>query len=383
MTPAYTPKSVAVVTLVGLFNYGNLLQRRAVDLKLRERGCDPVFLSFQDDSAQRCVIRAARIVAKEVLGRRKIRPPECSMSPERLSRFRIFSSSMAERLVYHDGVRSLKSETNLSGYLPETYDAYVAGSDQIWNPDMYGGSRIGLLRFVAPESRRIALSASFGVSELPPRHRTEYCEALDAFGSISVREEAGAEIVESLIGRRPSVLCDPTLALPREEWECMANDSLNPSGPYVFTYLLGETDSWREDLFADLAKAYGGSSSAATVARLSCRDDGFQLPAGPAEFIALIAGAEHVVTDSFHCALFAALFERPLSIVHRAETGPSMFSRLETLSDKLGLWGKVVDQDGEPDLDAAADYSGVAERIAAERTAFDAYLDEALGAVRL
>lgn len=188
-----------------------------------------------------------------------------------------------------------------------------------------------------------------------------------------MREDAGADIVESLIGVRPPVLCDPTLMLRRSQWEHLADDMLNPSSPYVFTYLLGERNSWQDGLSDSLATHY-----AAKVIRMSDRDHVEQLPAGPAEFIALIAGARHVVTDSFHCALFAALFERPLTIVHRAGDGSSMFSRLETLSIKLGLEGKIVEPGGEPDLNAAADYTNLAGNLAVERAVFDAYLDDML-----
>lgn len=75
------------------------------------------------------------------------------------------------------------------------------------------------------------------------------------------------------------------------------------------------------------------------VISLTDRDDGSELPAGPAEFISLIKNATFVVTDSFHAAVFSSIFETPLSIVHR--DGVSMFSRLQTLAEKLGTENKI------------------------------------------
>ena len=87
---------------------------------------------------------------------------------------------------------------------------------------------------------------------------------------------------------------------------------------------------------------------------LTDRDDGSELPAGPAEFISLIKNATFVVTDSFHAAVFSSIFETPLSIVHR--DGVSMFSRLQTLAEKLGTENKIYNG-GTLSLETASDYA--------------------------
>ena len=94
--------------------------------------------------------------------------------------------------------------------------------------------------------------------------------------------------------------------------------------------------------------------------------------AGPAEFIDLIDNATHVVTDSFHAAVFSSILKTPLTIVHR-EGGASMFSRLEQLSGMLGIEEKVYGSPGY-DLSRAGDYEGVYEAIARERAHFIDYL---------
>lgn len=355
-------KKVAIVTLPGSFNYGNLLQKMAVQLAVRRRGLEPATLEFRDVSLAR---RAKDFVKLRLYGLACM--PDLMLRPERRARFSSFVLGIEMREV------NRAADVGAGGF-----DWFLCGSDQVWNPGYLDRFRSAFLPFSPPE-KRIALSASFGVTELPGKYVNKYKGALSDFARISVREEAGADIVESLIGKRPSVLCDPTLAISRAEWELIANDSLNPSGSYIFAYLLGAADVWQNDLLHGIARKHGGASAPAEIVRISDRDDGSQLPAGPAEFVALIAEANHVVTDSFHCALFAAMFERPLTIVRRQGGGPSMFSRLETLSDKLGLWGKIVEQGTAIDFEAAASYDGLAGRIAAERAAFDAYLDEALG----
>lgn len=354
-----------IVTLAGSFNYGNLLQKRAVQLVLRYRGIEPVTLEFRDVS----LMRRAKDAIKVCLRGPKCMP-ERMLGPERKARFSSFASEIAMREV-----------NRVSDVDARAFDWCVCGSDQVWNPYYLDRFRSAFLPF-APSAKRIALSASFGLDTIPNEYANEYRESLSGFHRISVREEAGAQIVDSLLGKRPPVLVDPTLAVPRSEWERLAVDSLNPFGSYVFAYLLGEDDAWQNALLEKVARSCGSASLPAEMVRICDRDDDSQLPAGPAEFIALIAGAQHVVTDSFHCALFAAMFERPLTIVRRQGGGPSMFSRLETLSAKLGLESKVLEPGGMVNMDNAADYVGLAARAAAERAAFDAYLDEALGVAR-
>ncbi len=112
------------------------------------------------------------------------------------------------------------------------------------------------------------------------------------------------------------------------------------------------------------------------VVPLSDRQKPGEPDAGPAEFISLIDNAEHVVTDSFHAAVFASILQTPLTIVHR-EGGESMFSRLEQLSRMLGIENKVY---GSSDFDLArgGDYEGVPEAIERERRRFVEFLEGCL-----
>ena len=169
---------------------------------------------------------------------------------------------------------------------------------------------------------------------------------------------------------RAEVICDPTLVLTPEEWDAVSSDSLTPKEPYIFTYLLGGVGAEASDVLKQLH-----SLNEYPVISLTDRDDGSELPAGPAEFISLIKNAAFVVTDSFHAAVFSSIFETPLSIVHR--DGVSMFSRLQTLAEKLGIENKIYNG-GTLSLETASDYAGVAEQIAGERERFNAYLSLAL-----
>lgn len=343
-------KSAAIVTLPGMFNYGNMLQKYAVQSLLRAAGASPVTFEFRDES----VIGKLKKSYYKITGRWTPSAEEL-MSDERRARFGAFADHI-----------SLEAVTKASNSALVGFDAYFAGSDQVWNPHYIDSFRSAFLPF-APKDRRMAISASFGIEEIPPRFVEMFRESIGDFSRISVREEAGKRIVKQLTGREVPVLADPTLGVSREEWLSLANDELVPRVPYVLAYVLGSAGE-QTRLVLD---AVSGSCGAEVIS-LSDRDSSRQLPAGPSEFLGLIESAEHVVTDSFHCALFAALFKRPLTVLRRNEQSSS-FSRLETLVRKLGIEEAVFSGDFDS-IGGLIGYENIDAAIERERHRLAAYV---------
>lgn len=104
--------------------------------------------------------------------------------------------------------------------LDNNYDYFIAGSDQIWNPN-YVDLKNAFLPF-ADRNKRIAYAASFGVSKIPDDKIEIVKKGLEGMNYISVREHAGANIVKELIGRTVPVLVDPTMLLTADEWKKLA-----------------------------------------------------------------------------------------------------------------------------------------------------------------
>lgn len=208
------------------------------------------------------------------------------MSSERLDAFDRFNS-----LIHFETVDSEKLAV-------EHYDLFSAGSDQIWAMRKFArNERWAYLQFALP-SQRIALSPSLGVSESSIIRRKRLASYLKNFDSVSVREENGADLIFAATGKRVPVLCDPTLVVPKDQWCSLSDDRLVPRGPYVFSYLLGE-----DNAEANETLKYVTDGGKIPVLSLSDRERNGELPAGPAEFLALIDNASHVITDSFHAAV--------------------------------------------------------------------------------
>ena len=284
-------------------NYGNRLQNYALQEVLRAQG-------HQVDSLRRDAgfgnsFAGSLRAAKRVLGTFR--------NHGRKVRFARFGRRITIS-------RLTASREYVSPGLAGAYDAFIIGSDQIWNPDFDFNSNLEYLPFV-PSPQKLAYAASFGISRIT-ENRELTASYLRDIPSISVREDAGAAIVEDLTGARAEVVLDPTMLLDVEEWRAIAQKPAMSiiDVPFMLKYVLG--DDAYEDAIDGFARERG-----LAVINLSDKS----LPVGPAEFVWLIANASMVCTDSFHASVFSLLFHRPFIIFERQSADADMSSRFDTL----------------------------------------------------
>lgn len=347
---------VGIITLPSQFNYGNRLQNYAVTEVYRRLNCDPETLTLSDRPNAK---RALRNVYYKLRGAKFVDCPEDLMTPERIGAFQRFNRRIPSRDIH--SLRGLDAD----------YGLFSVGSDQVWNPSYMAYNEDFYLLEFCEVSKRVALSASIGVDVVSTKSGRRIGRAAARFKGLSVREGRAAEILRKFANVDAEVICDPTLVLSAKEWRAVADGRCTPDEPYVFTYLLGGVGAEASDVL-DKVTDHGRIP----VVPLSDRQKPGEPDAGPAEFIDLIDHASHVVTDSFHAAVFSSILHTPLTIVHR-EGGASMFSRLEQLSHMLGIEEKVY---GSPnyDLARAGDYEGVDEAIGLERGRFMEFLEGCL-----
>lgn len=353
---------VGIITLPGNFNYGNRLQCYAMTEVVRKVGCVPTVLEREQPFSWH--VRTYHCLKKVLLGIAKTggaANPESLRSPRRAAAFGRFSANIPIETLSGDGRGAAVN-----------YDYIVVGSDQVWNPNECRHQESWYFAKFARPEQRIAVAASIGVDVFASAvQASRIADGVKGFSRVSVREERGAQMLRECAGINPEVICDPTLVLTSEEWRSVADSRLTPSETYVFTYLLGGVGSEARDV---LSKATDGGRI--PVISLSDRQKPGEPDAGPAEFIDLISHAKHVVTDSFHAAVFSSIFQTPLTIVHR-EGKTNMFSRLEQLSQALGIEEKVYGTSSY-DLALAESYEGVSDSIEQERRRFMSYLEECL-----
>ena len=208
------------------------------------------------------------------------------------------------------------------------YSLFVIGSDQVWNPTFEYTSEAEFLPLI-PTRQKISYAASFGVSKIE-KCRTQIGSLLSGISKISVREQAGVDLVKELAEKDSTLVLDPTMLLSVDTWWLIAKRPRIeiPKTGYILKYVLGE------NITDDVALSFAPDSECSII---DLKDR--SLPVGPAEFVWLISNAKFVCTDSFHASVFSILFHTPFAIFDRISDNEDMSSRFDTLCDLFSLEG--------------------------------------------
>lgn len=344
--------NIEIITIIS-YNYGNRLQNYAMQVYLEKHGL---------------TVQTSRKDTRESpLYENHHREWRVVTDAATMKRYRAFDDYIHWKA---DLLSHTKDDKNV--------DFYIAGSDQLWNPyfEDLGGAR-EFLRFTEPE-KRIAFSASIGVSKLPAEKVAWYREGLRGIKEISMREYAGAQIVEELTGKRPPVTLDPTMLLDTQDWVPISEISLvKPQENYVVKYFLGITSP---EYDAKIEK-YATEHHCKVIDLINHKEAGFD-GIGPAEFLYLMMHSKANFVDSFHGAVFSILFQKPFLAFYRPsqkEFG-DMNSRFDTLFEHFDLHDRFI---GSPEsfdkIYEPINYGEVGRKLDIKRAEAETYLLTALG----
>lgn len=260
-------------------------------------------------------------------------------------------------------------------------EAWVTGSDQVWNPEITGAyAGDYFLADLPPGVRRVAYAASFGRDVLTwdPAVRAQARGWLAGFDGLSVREASGVQLCAELGAARAEAVLDPTLLLGD------------------FHPLLPETPCPGRDLLCMVYQPGPGFPAAAVALGrqldLSPLVLGRRAP-GPGlrglahptvpRWVRAFRDAGFVLTDSFHGLAFALIFQRPFAVV---PGNPERFCRLSELLQALQLESRIFAS--YEDLAASTrwrepvPYAEVQRRLADRRETSMAFLRRHLRAAR-
>lgn len=252
-----------------------------------------------------------------------------------------------EKFIYNNIKMSGKIcgyESLVNGRL--SYDAYVCGSDQIWNPNFQGLDPAYYLKF-APNSKRIAYAPSMGTTTIDNRQKEIMEQNLQGMTHLSVREKSGAEIIADITGKDVKNVLDPTLLLPKEWWEDFAGKETRKK-PYVLTFLF-DNNKHPRTIAKEIADKYGYDviSIPDSFADLLFKGNK-EISAGPERFVNLFKNASFVCTQSFHGVILSLIYNRQFLVFNRDTKGPrtSIFSRISDLLEMVELESRIM-RDGE------------------------------------
>ena len=159
-------KRVGIITIYDENNYGNRLQNYAVQTVLKK-------MNFE--------VETIKYNIKYTLD--TVKPGK------RLDCFRKFN----EKIRFAPDELTMSQTSEIKQDLNKRYDYVIVGSDQIWNYEFKSLFSDKVFASFVDKDKRIALSASIAVSELPSsQERYSICEKyMKEMHGISVREFAG------------------------------------------------------------------------------------------------------------------------------------------------------------------------------------------------
>lgn len=353
---------IALVTTHNTNNYGAICQTFATQVVLSRFGQVEIV-----DYANRHISRSLDLIRLKlsphgILGAGK---DLFRLLPRRrvISKFRKFSN---------DRMRLTRtySRDELERPLSTEYDCYVAGSDQIWNPDCISADGsldpVYFLSFAHKDAKKVAYASSFGSYSFSKQEELQIKKYLADFSMISVREAGAKVLLEEILNREVHHVLDPTLLLSKEEWLESAGLAAQPSSAekYILIYTVPKTIPIRP--FAAFFSRALGLQVIVIEQGLSARADAYRhiKDAGPLDFIRLFSEASFVITDSFHGVCFSVNFGIPFVAV-----SPGKYAnRISSLLQLVGLQDRMIESMAEcENFHVEIDFEAAHEKLLAAR----------------
>lgn len=330
-------------------NYGSILQTYALQRFLEDKEYSTEILLYKKTNYVKQAMRLFNIPLLKATVKMKYKSVYAKAFQKETfekvlcSRERAFADFINENVKFS---KVYKGRQNLINGT-KNYDAFVLGSDQVWNPMNLGGDYF-TMTFIPDNKKKITYAPSFGVSVIPEYQRKKTAQYLKRIDCISVRELSGQKIVKQLTGRTAQVVVDPTMLVDKSRWDELRGDRIVKE-PYIMCYFISTNPNHR--IFAKrLAKKTGLKIVTIPHVDEFVKADvnfGDIVPSGvgPAQFINLISNAEYVCTDSFHATVFSVLYERKFFTFNRfaQQTSASTNSRLTSILKILGLESRMTD----------------------------------------
>lgn len=323
---------IGILTFHNAHNYGAMLQCYALQQYLISEGYDAEVIDYRPDFYKKQYSENRFI---DCLGKNPFRWFNNIYYNYYLHNKRCHSFEH-----FHEKYLIMSKERNCQ-IIPDTYDAYIVGSDQIWNPNLTNGfQKVYFCLFGNKQSNKkyISYAPSMEINNLSREQIIFLKNALKNFNSISVREKSLINLLQPLTNLPITQVCDPTLLVDINVWEPMAKKRLIKDS-YIVLYQIRESEIAR-----NLAKKIASQNNASIVeltARIDKKINCKYQTASPTEFVNYIANAEYVITTSFHGTALSVIFNKPF---YSVSLGDNFDSRSISFLKSLQLEDRIISQ---------------------------------------
>lgn len=350
-------------------NYGQILQCWALQHFLRHEGHESYVIRYLalGEPWWKCLIR-------RVLNRRAP-----VTAKDRLRNFEGFRTRNLNFSPLYTSYEQIKSR-------PPKYDAYIAGSDQIWvQPLKNSQIKPYFLDFGDPHVKRIAYAPSFGMVEYPENDKPELKELLTKMDAVSCREYSGVDICRN-VGVEATKVLDPTLLLKEQDYtEGLKLQVSERKGLFIYSLNINKPEDIHWSILKKLADDKGWKTIVTPAAGYNEGSELFgdevqYIYSTPQQWVEQIANSELVVTTSFHGIVFSIIMHTPFVYVPLSGAHSKSNNRIIDLLKDLGLGNRIQTEKNTISeiMDKQIDWEDVETRLGKQRDSSIQFLANAL-----
>lgn len=340
---------IGILTFHCAHNYGAVLQCYATQEFLRSKGYDVEIINYRPEYLLRPykLFDKTRFKANNPIQFIKKIIIELMIFKMRYKRRKGFEKFINNRL----SVGCVVTKNTL----PSDCNAYIIGSDQVWNPRITRGFDsiyFANFPFEKEEKKYISYAASMETKSLDETQIEFYKKNLSNFDALSVRENVLLQLLQPLTSKNITHVLDPTLMAPSHIWNNFSSDK-SVIEKYVVVYQIRGNPNNTLRIANQIANQIGAKVKVLIAWLQHNPVKNTNQVATPEEFVNTIRNAACVVTTSFHGTAFSVVFNRPFYTV---KLNDGADSRSTSLLYSLGLENRLIEINESPTF-TEIDYS--------------------------
>ncbi|MGZ0876523.1 polysaccharide pyruvyl transferase family protein [Priestia megaterium] len=217
-------------------------------------------------------------------------------------------------------------------------DAYICGSDQIWNTLHRNGKDPAFyLDFVPNGKIKASYAASFATDTISDEYKPMVKEKVERLEGVGVREKSGVEILKKLDINKAVHVVDPVFLLDKEDWNNIGTREFKEK--YILIYDF-DNSVLIKNIAIKIAKEKGYKIYTINPGKLNYADRYFKFD-GPETFVSLVRNAQFIISNSFHAAVFSVIYEKDFIIVNRTE---AINTRMRDLLSDLNIRERLISE---------------------------------------
>ena len=360
-------KKIGTITFHNSYNYGSVLQAFALQTYLKKAGYQSQIIDFEFEKDYRqyklfrtyLYLHQPKSFLSDLYRLRK--------NIKRKKNFQEFKKNYLNLTSRH-----YKNDDDMSD-LNEGFDAFICGSDQIWNLECTREIVPAyFLEFAAKDKLKIAYAPSIASASFDG-DKERLNELIGRLDYVSVREASTIKNVSAYTSKNINNVVDPTLLLELPDYKKIEAEPKKLPGKYIFFYQLEDDGGKMAKWCKVLAKKNNLPIIYIYKDKINeLKKEIYAFGATPNEFLTLIDNATYVVTNSFHATVFSIIFEKKFCTFPTRNSS----SRMRDLLGYIGLENRIWSNSFE--INETIDYENVKNKLNNFSQNSKKYLKEAL-----